>query len=494
MAAKRLLDIEEASEEKRRKEGGSSARNSIGGHLPSVRSMENVSRALEPLLRRVVQEEVERGIEQFARVNNRRHGRPQIQEGVEAPKLSLKFKEKLALPIFTNTNIEAEGNNPLELVIVDNQTGNRAQLQSLPPSLKVEILVVDGDFPAGDREIWRPEEFNSNVVRRRDGKRPLLTGDISITMRDGVGLIRELMLTDNSSWTRSRKFKLGARVVKDKNGGIGIGDGLSEAFIVKDHRGESYKKHHPPSLNDEVWRLEKIGKDGAFHKRLASEGINNVQDLLRMSVADQPRLRRILGQGMSDKMWEVTLENAMECNLGEKMYVHHDINQNVLLVLDSICRPVTVSFGGFQLPINEITGFQKAQVEQAVKDAIQNWHKVKEMDTSRNMNLLPSTISPLSPTFLPMSPPPTDDFSKESAAELLSSTTTSSLHQGIILLEPPADAEPSFRSNSRTEVQLHNVERCIPTYSHGVQAQDSTYPKRSIGDRDQLPNFYRQMQ
>lgn len=103
-------------------------------------------------------------------------------------------------------------------------------------------------------------------------------------------------------------------------------------------------------------------------------------------------------------------------------------------------------------------------------------------------------VSPLSPTFLPMSPPPTDDFSKESAAELLSSTTTSSLHQGIILLEPPADAEPSFRSNSRTEVQLHNVERCIPTYSHGVQAQDSTYPKRSIGDRDQLPNFYHHMQ
>jgi len=56
---------------------------------------------------------------------------------------------------------------------------------------------------------------------------------------------------------------------------------------------EVYKKHHPPSLNDEVWRLEKIGKDGAFHKKLTSEGITTVQEFLKLSVVDSHRLRKV---------------------------------------------------------------------------------------------------------------------------------------------------------------------------------------------------------
>lgn len=46
-------------------------------------------------------------------------------------------------------------------------------------------------------------------------------------------------------------------------------------------------------LNDEVWRLEKIGKDGAFHKKLASENINTVQDLLKLSIVDPQKLRTV---------------------------------------------------------------------------------------------------------------------------------------------------------------------------------------------------------
>lgn len=54
-----------------------------------------------------------------------------------------------------------------------------------------------------------------------------------------------------------------------------------------------YKKHHPPMLEDDVWRLEKIGKDGAFHKKLAANGIKTVQDFLRLSVVNEPKLRRV---------------------------------------------------------------------------------------------------------------------------------------------------------------------------------------------------------
>jgi hypothetical protein len=54
-----------------------------------------------------------------------------------------------------------------------------------------------------------------------------------------------------------------------------------------------YKKHYPPALKDDVWRLEKIGKDGAFHKKLNASGINTVEDFLQLLVRDQQRIRSV---------------------------------------------------------------------------------------------------------------------------------------------------------------------------------------------------------
>jgi hypothetical protein len=54
-----------------------------------------------------------------------------------------------------------------------------------------------------------------------------------------------------------------------------------------------YKKHHPPKLEDDVWRLEKIGKDGAFHKKMIDKGIKTVQDFLKLAVMDTHKLREV---------------------------------------------------------------------------------------------------------------------------------------------------------------------------------------------------------
>ena len=58
-----------------------------------------------------------------------------------------------------------------------------------------------------------------------------------------------------------------------------------------------YKKHYPPALHDEVWRLDRIGKDGAFHKRLNQSGIFTVEDFLRLVVMDPQKLRNVSGGG-----------------------------------------------------------------------------------------------------------------------------------------------------------------------------------------------------
>jgi hypothetical protein len=83
-----------------------------------------------------------------------------------------------------------------------------------------------------------------------------------------------------------------------------------------------YKKHYPPALEDDVWRLEKIGKDGAFHKRLSQEGIETVEQFLRLLVMDPQKLRSAMGNGISNKLWEGTVEHALTCPLSSKLYVY----------------------------------------------------------------------------------------------------------------------------------------------------------------------------
>lgn len=55
----------------------------------------------------------------------------------------------------------------------------------------------------------------------------------------------------------------------------------------------AYRKHYPPALEDEVWRLEKIAKDGKFHKKLADANINTVQDFLKLWFVNPQSLRQV---------------------------------------------------------------------------------------------------------------------------------------------------------------------------------------------------------
>lgn len=103
--------------------------------------------------------------------------------------------------------------------------------------MKVEIVVLEGDFEV-EEESWTFDEFKSNIVKEREGKRPLLSGDVFLDLTEGTGVLGDLAFTDNSSWTRSRKFRLGARVEDGYFNGIRIREAKTEPFMVKDHRGE----------------------------------------------------------------------------------------------------------------------------------------------------------------------------------------------------------------------------------------------------------------
>ena len=98
-------------------------------------------------------------------------------------------------------------------------------------SSRVEIVPLNADFT---EESWTVDVFKGYIEKQREGKRPLLTGDLTVTLKDGVGVITGVVtFSDNSSWTRSKKFRLGAKLT-----GGGAVEARSEAFKVKDQRGE----------------------------------------------------------------------------------------------------------------------------------------------------------------------------------------------------------------------------------------------------------------
>ncbi|KAE9595017.1 hypothetical protein Lal_00041244 [Lupinus albus] len=351
-----------------------------------VDSLQKLFSSLEPILRRVVSEEVERALAKLGPAKPGGRSSPKRIEGPDDSNLQLQFKSRLSLPLFTGGKVEGEQGTAIHIVLVDANTGH--VVTSGPEScVKLDIIVLEGDFNNEDDDNWTEEEFDSHIVKERDGKRPLLTGDLQVTLKEGVGTLGELTFTDNSSWIRSRKFRLGLKVASGFCEGMRIREAKTEAFTVKDHRGELYKKHYPPALNDEVWRLEKIGKDGSFHKRLNKAGIHTVEDVLRLVVRDPPRLRNILGSGMSNKMWDVLVEHAKTCVLGGKLYVYYpDDARNVGVVFNNIYELSGLIANDQYYSADSLSDSQKVYVDTLVKKAYDNWTHVIEYDGQSLLN------------------------------------------------------------------------------------------------------------
>ncbi|KAF9662651.1 hypothetical protein SADUNF_Sadunf18G0076400 [Salix dunnii] len=351
-----------------------------------VDSLQKLCSSLEPILRRVVSEEVERALAKIGPARQIGRSSPKRIEGPDGQNLQLHFRSRLSLPLFTGGKVEGEQGAAIHIVLLDVSTGH-VVTSGAEAFAKLDVVVLEGDFNNEADEGWTQEEFESHVVKEREGKRPLLTGDLQVTLKEGVGSLGDLTFTDNSSWIRSRKFRLGLRVASGYGEGIRIREAKTEAFTVKDHRGELYKKHYPPALDDEVWRLEKIGKDGSFHKRLNNYGIFKVEEFLRLAVKDPQKLRKILGSGMSNKMWDALLDHAKTCVLSGKLYVYYpDISRNVGVVFNNIYELNGLISEDQYYPANSLSEEQKIYVDTLVKKAYDNWDLVVEYDGKSLLN------------------------------------------------------------------------------------------------------------
>ncbi|CAK9328431.1 unnamed protein product [Citrullus colocynthis] len=181
------------------------------------------------------------------------------KEGIgKLKKLKLIFINQTTPTIFTNNEIEAKNGKPLLVAICDTTNSNAIIKTGSLSSALVELVVLNGDFGSDLRRqqiSWSWSDFNKNIVSKRVGKRPLIVGnDMIVCLKDGVGFIKGLSFSDNSSWTKSKKFRLGAKVVDQEILAKfpRIQEAVSQPFRVMDHRGEDPKQQNLKDMELEV--------------------------------------------------------------------------------------------------------------------------------------------------------------------------------------------------------------------------------------------------
>ncbi|XP_056171729.1 calmodulin-binding protein 60 D-like [Syzygium oleosum] len=346
--------------------------------------------SLEDTSRRVVREELEHASSQSAQLV-RSSGKCRKKD--EVRNLQLQFKTRLSLPLFTGQKLEGEHGAPIVVILINANTGDIVE-SGPESSVKLDVVVIDGDFKKEDDDYWTKEEFEKYVVKEREGKRPLLTGNLEVILKGGTGVLGELAFTDNSSWNRSKKFRLGLRVSPGYCENIRICEAKTEAFTVKEHRGESYKKHYPPASDDEVWRLANIAKDGSSHKRLNEAGIYKVEEFLRQLSMDSKKLRNILGKGMTDKKWKVLLDHAKTCTLNGKLYVYyHDNESDHAVILNNVGQLSGLAVNGVFCTIDRFSPQQKDYADRLAKKAYENWNDVRQFDAEASSSSMSEKIS-----------------------------------------------------------------------------------------------------
>ncbi|KAJ0442898.1 putative CALMODULIN-BINDING PROTEIN60 [Helianthus annuus] len=347
MGPKRLYGNDDHDEDEKMDGSGPSNQereeNGSSNDIRNVRqrfSPQELTNVLEPLIRGLVREEVQHVLETF--YGKLPRSPSDAHESRGTTRLQLCFQTKLLPTCFTNSRIESEDNTAIKLVLFDTSYNTIVSYGPLS-STKIVIVPLDDDFSADDHENWSESDFDAKVVYARDGKRPLLTGDLILNLKEGVAELNDVVFTDNSSWRRSRKFRLGAKA-QNVTGGVRIREARSEGFVVKDQRGESYKKHYPPSLSDEVWRLEKIANDGVLHRRLKSHKIYTLNDFLQVYTTNESWLCTLLG-GPSN-VWKTIVMHAKTCILDDKVYLYRCVADGIGILFNSILEVVGATFDG----------------------------------------------------------------------------------------------------------------------------------------------------
>ncbi|KAG8093144.1 hypothetical protein GUJ93_ZPchr0012g21101 [Zizania palustris] len=328
------------------------------------------------MVQRVVSEEVDKAF--FRRFSIPTHAPPPPRLLVgwnQRPRYQLMFQNGLK-PVYTMLKLQAKDGPTLKVAIVERLENNQMSFVKFGhlSSAKVEIVVLHGNFNANNEEQWSPEDFNKHIVRGREKSAQLLTGNLTLKLSGGEAFLENATFTDNSSFTSTKKFRLGLRLVNASEDRVL--EGITEPFRVKERRVEGYEKHYPPMLDDEVWRLENIRRNGAYHQALSNSGVDTVQKLLQSYATNEKKLMQNFSK-MSQAAWKAIISHAMTCEVSNNLCLYEAKDSNIRLFFNAIHQLVGVKFGNSYKSINELSQIEKNVVETMKHVAYENMSGVQ---------------------------------------------------------------------------------------------------------------------
>lgn len=331
---------------------------------------------LEKSIRNVVKHELELAEKKFL------FAKGNSEKDIQAPKprsLKLKFLTKVSDPVLTGVEIKGEGGNAIELALVDDYTGEIVDAGPEAAS-KVEIVVLKGDFGDDDGGNWLAEEFCSNIVREREGKKSLLAESVHVRLNKGIGSIDKIRFTHSSIYMKRGMFRLGARIVDTFNS-IQVKEARTESFTVKDGRQQYHEKHDPPSLSDGVQRLKNISRGSK--RRLCDENVDTVRDFLILLLKDSERLKCVLR--LKPKMLKETVNHARRCIMNEQIFSYIDFKEKEGVVFNIIGEVQGLILGLHYLPMHLLAESDKANAQRLLLSACEHWDHVVAVDNETSL-------------------------------------------------------------------------------------------------------------
>ncbi|CAN6361257.1 unnamed protein product [Urochloa humidicola] len=262
------------------------------------------------------------------------------QEHVSASGLKantrLCFLNGLKPPVYTDENVTSENDAAIKLAMFE---GDKMVTSGPLSEVKVEILVLK-DFSNKCRDNWTEEEFDKHIVQGRNGH-DLLLGTAWLT--NGEVELSQIRFREGSC---RKKVIMAARVCKSEKTSGRVQEAIMKPVTVLDRRNKPNEKRHPPRLDDDLFRLEEIGKDGVHHKRLQDVKINKVEGFLKALNEDSDKLRKILKMEKQQNSWSRLTKHARECVFEDKQELkrYQSGDGNVVLFFDCVHNLIGAAF------------------------------------------------------------------------------------------------------------------------------------------------------
>ncbi|CAL5374822.1 unnamed protein product [Camellia sinensis] len=137
-----------------------------------------------------------------------------------------------------NQHIEGENCKSLNIALVDAFTGEVVKYDP-EASARVEFVVCRVDPDSDEGHDWTPQEFNLKIAKESKEKKPLLTGNVFLNLKEGIGSADAIYFAHRSGWMRCQ-FGLGARTVNNFEWTRVI-KAKSEPFFLEDCHSKFWK-------------------------------------------------------------------------------------------------------------------------------------------------------------------------------------------------------------------------------------------------------------